>query len=144
MQSVAPDWKDLSPHRSEFVHVSGVRLNYLDWGGDGPPVMMIHGLGDDPHILDDLAEHLRDRFHIVAYARRGHGSSDLPDGPYDSATLTEDLRQLLDRLKSQRTHLVGWSMGGNEVTAFAGQHPDRVDRIVRSTSHKPLSRYRIS
>jgi len=130
MQSAAPEWKDLSSHRSEFVQLNGVRLNYLDWGGDGPPVVMIHGLGDDPHIFDDLAEHLRDRFHIVAYARRGHGSSDVPDGPYDSGTLIEDLRQLLDHLKIQRTHLVGWSMGGNEVTAFAGEHPDRVDRIV--------------
>ena len=121
---------DVSPHRSAFARVNGVRLNYLDWGGDGPPLVMIHGLGDDPHVFDDLALLLRDRFRIVAYARRGHGRSEAPPGPYDPATLVEDLRQLLDHLGILRASLLGWSMGGNEITAFAGQYPSRVERLV--------------
>ena len=121
---------DVSPHRSGFTRVNGVRLNYLDWGGDGPPLVMIHGLGDDPHVFDDLALLLRDRFRIVAYARRGHGRSEAPPGPYDAATLVEDLRQLLDHLGIPRASLLGWSMGGNEITAFAGQYPSRVERLV--------------
>jgi pimeloyl-ACP methyl ester carboxylesterase len=104
-------------------------LNYLDWGGKRPTRVMIHGIGDNPHVFDDLAELLRDRFRIIAYARRGHGLSS-STGPYDAATLTEDLRQLLDHLGIQRTSLIGWSMGGNEITAFAGQYPERVDKLV--------------
>jgi len=117
-------------HRSAFARVNGVRLNYLDWGGAGPPVVMIHGIGDDPHVFDDLASRIRDRFRIVAYARRGHGQSDSPSGPYDAATLVEDLRQLMDHLKISRASLVGWSLGGNEMSDFAGRYPDRVDKLV--------------
>jgi pimeloyl-ACP methyl ester carboxylesterase len=42
---------------------------------------MMHGIGDDPHVFDDLASLLHDRFRIIAYARRGHGLSDAPPGP---------------------------------------------------------------
>jgi pimeloyl-ACP methyl ester carboxylesterase len=120
---------DVSPHKSAFANVNGIKLNYLDWGGKGPPLVMIHGIGDNPHVFDDLAGLLRDRFRIVAYARRGHGLSD-STGPYDAATLTEDLRQLLDQLGIQRASLIGWSMGGNEITAFAGRYPERVEKLV--------------
>ena len=121
---------DVSPHRSAFARVNGVRLNYLDWGGDGPPLVLVHGFGDDPHIFDDLALLLADRFRVVAYARRGHGRSEAPPGPYDAATLVEDLRHLLDHLGIQRANLLGWSMGGDEITAYAGRYPQRVDRVV--------------
>jgi pimeloyl-ACP methyl ester carboxylesterase len=110
--------------------VNGVRLNYLDWGGTGPALVLVHGLTDSPHIFDDLAPGLRDRFHVVAYARRGHGHSDAPPGPYNQETLVDDLRQLLDRLAIARANLLGWSMGGNEITEFAGRYPDRVAGLV--------------
>src|SRR3990172_271326 len=50
--------------------------------------------------------------------------------PYDVATLTEDLRGLMDSLRVAKASLAGWSMGGDEITAMAGTHPERVDRIV--------------
>ena len=124
------NYTDGSPHKSSFAQVNGTKLNYLDWGGDGPVLVMIHGIGDDPHIFDDLASLLRDRFRIIAYARRGHGLSDAPLGPYDAATLTEDFRQLVDHLGVQRMSVLGWSMGGNEGTTFAGQYPERVDKLI--------------
>lgn len=122
-------WTDPSPHAPGFIHANGARLHYLDWGGTGPTLILIHGFGDNPHVFDGLAPALTDRFRVVAYARRGHGRSEAKP-PYDTATLTEDLRQLMDSLGLARAHLAGWSMGGNEITAMAGAHPDRVDRIV--------------
>ena len=124
------NYTDASPHKSAFAQVNGVNLNYLDWGGDGPVLVMMHGIGDDPHIFDDLASRLHDRFRIIAYARRGHGLSDAPPGPYDAATLAEDFRQLADHLGIQRMSVLGWSMGGNEGTAFASQYPERVDKLI--------------
>ena len=125
----AVNYTDAAPHKSAFADVNGIKINYLDWGGDGSPLVMIHGIGDDPHVFDDLAMLLRDQFHIVAYARRGHGLSD-SNPPYDGNTLVEDLRQLLDKLGIQRTRLIGWSMGGDEITAFAGRYPERVEKLV--------------
>jgi len=122
-------WSDPAPHKSNFVISNGVRLHYLDWGGSGPPLILIHGYGDNPHAFDDLAPAFTDRFRVVAYARRGHGQSDAK-GPFDTATLTEDLRGLMDGLGIAKAHLAGWSMGGNEITAMAGTYPKRVGRIV--------------
>jgi len=115
--------------KTGFVTANGVQLQYIDWGGSGPALILIHGLGFNPHYFDDLAPAFTDRFRVVAYARRGHGQSEAK-GPYDTATLTEDLRALMDGLGITKAHLAGHSMGGDEITAMAGTHPERVDRIV--------------
>ena len=117
------------PTRDHFVTVNGVRLQYLDWGGSGEPLVLIHRLGDTPHYFDDLAPALRDRWRVVAYARRGHGRSEAR-APYDADTLAEDLRQLLDALGLGAVHLAGWSLGGRELTRFAELHPTRVRTLI--------------
>ena len=123
------DWVDPANHRNDFANANGIRLNYLDWGGSGPALIFLHGAGQNPHYFDDLAPAFTGRFRVVAYARRGHGKSEAKE-PYDTATLTEDLRGLMDDLGISRAHLVGHSMGGNEITRMAGAHPERVDRVV--------------
>ena len=123
-------WTDSSPHRSYFIYARGAQLSCLDWGGQGPPLLLVHGLGDSPHIFDDLANRLHDRYHVIAYARRGHGKSSAPMAAYDDLTLVEDLRQVMDDVRFPRASLLGWGMGGDEITAFAGRYPDRVDKIV--------------
>lgn len=125
----AAAWKDTSPHTVRTVVANGVGLELLDWGGTGSPLVLIHGLGDSPHIFDDLAPLLTKDFHVVAYGRRGHASSE-KKGPYDNGTLTEDLKQLLDSLKIDRASLLGWSMGGNEITEFASRYPKRTTALV--------------
>lgn len=122
-------WVDTSRHTQGFVEANGVRLEYLDWGGAGPALILLHGSGDNPHAFDDLAPAFTDRFHVIAYARRGHGGSEARP-PYDTATLTEDLRGLMDALKISKASLVGWSLGGNEITAMAALHPERVVKLV--------------
>jgi len=88
-------WSDTAAHKSRFITANGVRLHYLDWGGAGPVLILIHGYGDNPHIFDDFAPAFTDRFRVIAYARRGHGQSEAKE-PYDTATLTEDLRGVMD------------------------------------------------
>jgi pimeloyl-ACP methyl ester carboxylesterase len=112
-----------------FVEVNGVRLQYLDWAGSGPALILIHGLGDNAHVFDDLAPAFTDHFHVIAYTRRGSGNSDVK-GPYDLTTLTEDLHGLMDALGITRAALVGHSAGGEEITELAAQYPERVSRII--------------
>jgi pimeloyl-ACP methyl ester carboxylesterase len=112
-----------------LAQVNGVRLQYLDWGGKGPALILAHGLADNPHCFDDLAPALTDQFHVFAYARRGSGGSQVK-GPYDNATLAEDLRGLMDALRIETAHLAGHSAGGNDITAMAARYPRRVGRIV--------------
>jgi pimeloyl-ACP methyl ester carboxylesterase len=122
-------WQDQSPHQARSLVANGVRLEVLDWGGTGSPLVLIHGLGDSPHIFDDIAPLLTDDFRVIAYGRRGHAGSE-KKGPYDNATLTEDLKQLLDSLHLDRVSLLGWSMGGNEITEFASRYPARAAGLV--------------
>lgn len=129
VRSAPTAWSDPASHTQGFVTSNGTQLEYLDWGSLGPTLVLIHGGGDNPHAFDDLAPAFADSFRVIAYSRRGHGRSD-KQGPYDVATLTEDLRGLLDALAIEKAHLAGWSMGGNEITAMAAHHPERVSSIV--------------
>jgi pimeloyl-ACP methyl ester carboxylesterase len=123
-------WQDRSPHRSAFLKVNDVKLHYLDWGGEGQAVLLLHGLGDTAHIFDDFAPGLTPRFRVIALTRRGHGQSDKPESGYDTATLVEDIRQFLDALKIDRAVLIGHSLAGDELTRFAAIHGQRVIKLV--------------
>ena len=122
-------WSDTAAHNSGFVTANGIRLHYLDWGGLGPALILIHGGLDNAHVFDDLAPALTSHFRVIAYDLRGHGHSDAK-GPFDTTTRTEDLRGLMDSLGIAKAHLAGWSLGGNDITAMAGTHPERVGSIV--------------
>lgn len=121
---------DDSPHISGFVQVNGVRLHYLDWGGNGPALVFLPGLGCSAHIYDRFAPRFCHRFHVLALTRRGHGESDYPPGGYDIETLTGDLRLFLDALGIDQTHLAGHSFANVELTHFATRHPQRTLSLV--------------
>ena len=122
----------LAHHTERFVEANGVRLHVLDWGGTGPALILIHGYGDSPHVFDDIAPALTDQFHVVAYARRGHGKSSGAES-YSNAALAGDLIAVMDSLGIAKASLAGWSMGGNEITAAAGtlSRPGRAHRLSR-------------
>lgn len=124
-------WTDPSPHRVSFVTVApGVHLEVLDWGGSGPPLLFLAGLGDAAHVFDDFAPAFTDRFHVLGITRRGYGASSQPAAGYDIGTRVADLRAVLDSLGLGRVILVGHSIAGDELTAFAGAYPARVEKLV--------------
>jgi pimeloyl-ACP methyl ester carboxylesterase len=124
-------WSDSSPHRVRFVAVApDARLEVLDWGGAGPPLVFLSGLQDVAHGFDEFAPRFTDRRRVLAITRRGYGASSQPPGGYDLATRVADLRAVLDSLHLARVDLVGHSIAGDELTAFAGRYPDRVGRLV--------------
>ena len=121
---------DNSSHKSDLVDVNGIRLHYLDWGGNGPILLFLAGMGCNAHIFDRFAPRFTDQFHVLALTRRGHGESDHPETGYDINTLTEDIRLFLDALKIDRVILAGHSMAGVEMSHFAAIHPERLLRLV--------------
>ncbi len=124
------DWVDKSPHKPGFVNVNSVRLHYLDWGGNGETILLLHGLGDTPHIYDVLAPKFTNHFRVLGLTRRGHGESEIPEDGYDTATRVEDIHQFLDALKISRAIVVGHSAAGNELSLLAITHPQRVIKLV--------------
>lgn len=119
-----------SNHKSDFVHVNGIRLHYLDWGGTGTTLIFLTGMGASAYIFDKFAPRFNDRFRVLALTRRGHGDSDTPDTGYDADTLTEDIRQFMDRLQVEKAILAGHSIAGVELTHFAATYPTRVEKLV--------------
>jgi pimeloyl-ACP methyl ester carboxylesterase len=119
-----------SNHKSDFVNISGIRLHYLDWGGKGPALIFLAGMGASAYIFDKLAPRFNDRFHVLALTRQGHGDSDCPETGYDADTLTEDIRQFMDYLNIEKASLAGHSLAGVELTHFAATYPDRVEKMI--------------
>lgn len=119
------------PPTSGFVTVNGgVRLHCLDWSGRGEAVLLLTGLRDNAHVFDDFAPRFNDRFHVLGLTRRGFGESDKPASGYDTDTRVQDIRQFLDDRHVGRVILIGHSMAGEEMTAFAARYPDRVAKLV--------------
>jgi pimeloyl-ACP methyl ester carboxylesterase len=124
-------WRDPADHKSGFVPISkDVQLHYLDFGGTGPSILMIPGLGNTAHAFDDFAPAFTDRFHVVAMTRRGFGESSHPSDGYDIKTLVDDIRTVIDRLHLGRVILIGHSIAGEEMTQLAAQYPDQVSKLV--------------
>jgi pimeloyl-ACP methyl ester carboxylesterase len=122
--------EDKSPHTSGFVTVNGVKLHYLDWGGEGETLLFIAGSGDNAHTFDGMAPKFTDHFRVLALTRRGYGESDKPKTGYDLPTLAEDVRQFLDAMKITGVNLAGHSAGGNELIQFASAYPKRTLKLI--------------
>lgn len=107
----------------------GVAVEVLDWGGRGRALVYLAGLGDTPHVYDDIAPSFTDSFHVYGITRRGFGhSTGLPDS--DAVTLVSDLRAVLDSLQLARVTLIGHSIAGEELTGFCTTYPDSCDALV--------------
>jgi pimeloyl-ACP methyl ester carboxylesterase len=122
---------DTARHRSAFVDRNGVRLHYLEWHGNGPTVVLLPGYLLTGHAFDEIGGLLSNAYRVIAVTPRGFGESSAPDtGTYTIQTMVDDLRTLLDSLGVRRAALVGHSMSGSTITAFAAQYPKRVSKLV--------------
>jgi pimeloyl-ACP methyl ester carboxylesterase len=114
-----------------FVEGTAGRLRVSDGGRGEPAVLFVHGLGNDLEAWRVPLEHLRPHRRAVAYDQRGHGGSDRPrDGVYTVEALAADLEAVADALGLKRFVLVGHSLSGTVLSAYAGAHPERVAGLV--------------
>ncbi len=100
--------------------------------GDGPPVVLLHGLACGQRMWFHQVRALRSRFRVITYDQRGHGGTDAPAvaTSYSAALLARDLIGVLDALKIERAAIVGFSLGGGPALALAASQPQRVSRLV--------------
>jgi pimeloyl-ACP methyl ester carboxylesterase len=115
-----------------FVEVNGLRIHYLDWGGEGrQPFVMVHGLDRVARTFDHLATRFTSRYRVLAIDMRGHGDSGWdPNGRYLVEDHVTDLEGLVEQLKLRDLVLWGNSTGGRVVQVFAGKHPALVSRVI--------------
>jgi pimeloyl-ACP methyl ester carboxylesterase len=113
-----------------FVETGDARLHYVDWGGDGLPLVLAHATGFHARLWDPYAESLRARFRIIAYDQAGHGDSSVPSHGMDWSRLAEDLHALIRTLQIEGCYAAGHSSGGAAVAVCAASHPGSIRRAA--------------
>jgi 3-oxoadipate enol-lactonase len=103
--------------------------------GDGPPLLLIHGLGYARWGWEPVVDGLARSFEVLLFDNRGIGESDVPPGPYTVAAMASDAAQVLDEAEVGRAHVAGSSLGGMVAQELALSRPDRVDRLVLASTH---------
>jgi pimeloyl-ACP methyl ester carboxylesterase len=107
-----------------------VRLEVLDWGGSGRPVVLLAGGGNTAHVFDEFAPKLTANCHVYGITRRGFGASGFSASENAVDRLRDDVLAVIDALKLNRPVLVGHSIAGAELSSVGTSHPDRVGGLV--------------
>ena len=125
-----PVWRDPSPHQQQMVAVEpSVRLEVLDWGGSGPPLVFL-ACYISAHTYDEIAPKLTNQFHVYGITRRGVGASDKPATGYDVQQSVNDVIEVLDALQIRKALVVGHSCAGQIQTMLTARHSDRLLGLV--------------
>ncbi|WP_193043222.1 alpha/beta fold hydrolase [Mycolicibacterium baixiangningiae] len=98
--------------------------------GEGPAILLIHGIGDNSTTWSTVQTTLAQRFTVIAPDLLGHGKSDKPRADYSVAAYANGMRDLLSVLDIDRVTVVGHSLGGGVAMQFAYQFPQFVDRLI--------------
>jgi pimeloyl-ACP methyl ester carboxylesterase len=114
---------------SRYVDAGGLRQHGVI-GGDGPPLLLVHGWPENWYAWRMVMPTLARDFQVIAVGQRGIGLTDKPQDGYDTGTLAGDLVALMDALGHQRFAVVGHDTGLIISYALAADHSDRVDRLV--------------
>jgi pimeloyl-ACP methyl ester carboxylesterase len=136
---------DASPHTMQFATVDkDVKLEVLDWGGSGRPVVLLTGLGNNAHVYDKFAPKLTSTYHVYGITRRGFGASSKPpldNENYTADRLGDDVLAVLASLKIDKPVLVGHSIAGEELSSIGSRHPEKVAGLIYLDASFPYAFY---
>jgi pimeloyl-ACP methyl ester carboxylesterase len=121
-------------HGLDEIRLHGRRLAYRRRAGDGPAVLLIHGITNDSATWAPVVAALGEDHDVIAPDLPGHGSSERQRGDHSLAAHANRLRDLLTVLEVERVTVVGHSLGGGVVLQLAYQYPELVQRIVLVSS----------
>ena len=132
--STSPRTSPSSSPKSQFVDVGqNVRLEVLDWGGSGRPVVLLAGMGNDAHIFDRFAPKLTPSLHVYGITRRGFGASGKPAPTidnYSASRLGDDVVSVINSLHLERPVLIGHSIAGEELSSVGTRFPDKIAGLI--------------
>jgi non-heme chloroperoxidase len=125
---------DTSPHTVQMVEVEpNVKLEVLDWGGTGRPLLLLAGMGDTAHVYDTFAPKLAAKYHVYGVTRRGFGASSKPEfvtANYDATRLGDDVLAVISALHLHRPIVAGHSLAGEELSDIGFHHAEAVAGLI--------------
>jgi pimeloyl-ACP methyl ester carboxylesterase len=124
----------MNPHepRSGYLTVNTLKLHYLDWGGDGDPIVVLHATGLLGRVYRPIAQALRGIGHVWSYDQRGHGDSAAATSldEYDWTHTMNDLAGFIAAMGWKRVRAFGHSAGATAIGALAYERPDLISRAI--------------
>ncbi len=120
-------------YESKFIDADGIRLHYLDFGGEGLPVIFLQDFHDyfyESSEWPPFYAQFTDSYRVLAPFSRGWGQSDDTGWGYDVATQSEDILGFMDALGIQQAVLAGRIGGTHDMTWIAEHHPERVAGLI--------------
>ncbi len=115
------------------LSVDGAGIHYVE-AGEGPALVLIHGLGASTFTFRRVLPELARRFRVVAIDLKGFGFSERPSGDYSLSTQADLVRQVMDQLGIGKASMLGHSMGGVVAMRLALACPERVERLILASS----------
>jgi non-heme chloroperoxidase len=142
---LAPSAIVLHAQTAQFVTVDkDVKLEVLDWGGAGRPLIFLAGGGRTAHDYDQFAPKFTAHYHVYGITRRGFGASSKPaptSDNYAADRLGDDVLAVIDALKLNRPVLIGHSMAGEELSSIGSRYPEKVAGLVYLDAGYPWAYY---
>src|SRR3984957_5099903 len=124
----------VSPPTIQMTPVEpNVKLEVLDWGGTGRPLVLLAGMGDTAHGFDTFAPKLTAKYHVYGITRRGFGVSSKPEfvtANYNAERLGDDVLAVSEALHLSHPVLGGHSLAGEELSDIGFRHPDAVAGLI--------------
>ena len=118
------------PPQDHFVKVRGITLRYVDWGDNGPLLLLLHGAMRTSRSWDAVARNLRPHHHVISLDARGHGDSDWTARGYKFSNRLEDVSAFCDKLGLENVTVVGHSNGAVVFAMLAKKRPELFSRLV--------------
>jgi pimeloyl-ACP methyl ester carboxylesterase len=136
---------DSAHHTLQFVSVEpGVKLEVIDWGGTGRPLIFLAGLAGTAHVFDKFAPKFTAKYHVYGITRRGFGESSSPaptEQNYASDRLADDVLSVIHTLNLQKPVVAGHSMAGEELSSIGSRHPEAVSGLIYLDASFPYAYY---
>lgn len=113
--------------------IGEINLRY-EVHGKGQPLILITGFASTQNMWYAQVRAFSKLYRVVTFDNRGFGKSDKPPGPYTTKMLAGDTIALMDHLGIKKAHIMGGSMGGMAAQEMAIEHPERLDKLVLSST----------
>jgi non-heme chloroperoxidase len=119
------------PHKVQFVSVADeVKLEVIDWGGTGRPLVLLAGLSRTAHAFHKFAPKLTPYYRVYGITRRGFGESTVATSGYATDELGDDVVKVIDSLGLEKPVLAGHSFAGAELSSIATRYPGKAAGVI--------------